>query len=413
MTDTVRTPADASQDGHPGAISGLVKAPVARVGELLKHPMSTYYLLLGTTMLLLVLGLIMVLSASSIESFKVFGSAYTLAQRQFGFAIAGVILMFILSRASVQFLRGTSVFVLGLAFLLLVAVLVIGVEVAGQRNWIDLFGPFRLQPSEFAKLALVVWGAAVMSNRKANTWRGLLLPILPVAVVMMVLILLEGDFGNTLMIAAILCGMLFAAGVPMRFFAWFAGVGALGILLITLAAPYRMERFTSWLHPDADKLGFSWQLTQGEYAFGTGGFWGVGLGASREKWGSLPEAHTDFIFPVIGEELGLAGTIAVLILFGLLAFAIFRLAAQTKDTFVRLVAAGVGSWIVFQAVLNIGAVLGLLPITGVPLPLVSYGGSSLLPTLAAIGILMACAKAEPGARRALRRRSTAEALRRR
>jgi cell division protein FtsW len=230
---------------------------------------------------------------------------------------------------------------------------------------------------------------------------------------MMVLVLLEGDFGNTTMLAAITAGMLFAAGAPLRLFAVLAGVGAVGLVVATLAAPYRMQRFTSWLDPDADRLGFGWQVSQGQYALGTGGFWGVGLGASREKWGSLPEAHTDFIFPVIGEELGLVGTLSVLMLFGVLAFAVFRLSRNTRDPFVRLAAAGVGSWIVVQAVINIGGVLGLLPVTGVTLPLVSYGGSSLIWTLAAIGMLLAFARAEPNARRALRRRSTAQSLRRR
>jgi cell division protein FtsW len=214
------------------------------------------------------------------------------------------------------------------------------------------------------------------------------------------------------MLAAITGGMLFAAGAPLRLFAWLGGAGLAGVVILTIAAPYRMQRFTSWLDPDADRLGFGWQVSQGQLALGTGGFWGVGLGASREKWGSLPEAHTDFIFPVIGEELGLVGTLTVLALFGLLAFAIFRLVRTTRDPFVRLAAAGVGSWIVVQAVINIGGVLGLLPITGVPLPLVSYGGSSLVPTLVALGMLMAFAKAEPDARRALRRRATAESMRR-
>ena len=411
MTDTMRPEVD--DRDSPGGVRGALRGPVQRIGELLEHPLSTYYLLLGATLLLLILGLIMVLSASSIESFRVFDSAYTLALRQFMFAVLGVVLMILASRTSVQFWRGTSWLLFGVAFALLVAVLVIGVQVAGQRNWIEIFGPFRLQPSEFAKLALVVWGATMMVKRDWSTWRGLLLPIGPVAIAMALLILAEGDFGNTLMIVAIACGMLFAAGAPLRLFAWVAGAGALGVFILTLAAPYRMERFTSWLNPGEDRLGVGWQVSQGQYALGTGGFWGVGLGASREKWGSLPEAHTDFIFSVIGEELGLFGTLAILLLFGLLAFAIFRLAAHTRDPFVRLASAGVGSWIVVQAVINIGAVLGLLPITGVPLPLVSYGGSSLVPTLIALGMLMAFAKAEPDTRRALRRRSTAEAMRRR
>ena len=382
---------------------------------LARHPLSAYYLLMGSALLLLLLGLIMVMSASSIESVRVFGSPYTLAQRQAFFALLGVVAMFFAARTSVQFWRAFAWPLLLAAFGLLVAVLIIGVEVAGQRNWIEIFGPFRLQPSEIAKLALVVWGAEVLSrrSRRLDTWRGLLIPIVPVAGVMMVLVLAEGDFGNTLMLGAILAGILFAAGAPLRVFAVFAAVGAVGVWILSLAAPYRMDRILSWLNPGSDRLGFGWQVTQGQYALGTGGFWGVGLGASREKWGTLPEAHTDFIYPVIGEELGLLGTLIVLALFSLLAFAVFRLSRDTDDSFVRYAAAGVGAWIVVQAVVNIGGVLGLLPVAGVTLPLVSYGGSSLIPTLTAIGMLMAFARQEPGARRALRRRSTAQALRRR
>lgn len=387
----------------------------SRVGLLLDHPLSAYYLILGATILLLILGLLMVLSASSVESVRTFGSAYTLVQRQALFAVAGVIALVLAARTSVQFWRQGAWVFLAIAFILLVAVLFIGVEVAGQKNWIELFGPFRLQPSEFAKLALVVWGAEVLTrkDRLNPTWGNLLIPIVPVAGIFMVLVLLQGDFGNTLMLAAILCGILFAAGAPLRLFAFFGAFGVIGVWILTLAAPYRMERIINWLNPDADRLGFGWQVTQGQYALGTGGLWGVGLGGSREKWGSLPEAHTDFIFPVIGEELGIVGTFSVLALFAILAFAIFRLSRTSELPFVRLASAGVGSWIVIQAVINIGAVLGVLPVTGVPLPLVSYGGSSLVPTLIAIGMLLAFARNEPEARKRIRRHSTATAMRRR
>jgi len=387
----------------------------SRVKYLLNHPLSTYYLIGGSSVLLLLLGLVMVLSASSIESYKIFGSSYTLAQRQALFGVIGLIGLYFTARTSVQFWRGMARWIFLGAGLMLVIVLVIGVSVAGQRNWIEIFGPFRLQPSEFAKFALVVWGADQLARTKSYhvSLRQLLVPLLPVALCFMVLVLLEGDFGNTLMLAAITCGMLFAAGAPWRFFASFAGVGVLGVWVLTLAAPYRMERFTSWLNPNSDPLGVGWQLSQGHFALGTGGVLGVGLGGSREKWGALPEAHTDFIFSVIGEELGLVGTLSVLLLFAVLAFAVFRLTRTTSDPFVRLASAGVGSWIVVQAIVNIGAVLGLMPITGVPLPFVSYGGSSLIPTLAAIGMLLAFARNEPGARQTLRRRATARSLARR
>jgi cell division protein FtsW len=367
--------------------------PTAR-RSLLHHPMGLYYLLLGATLALLGLGLLMVLSASSVLSIKLHGSAYTLAQRQLIFAAIGVVCMIVATRLSVRTWRRLAWPALMIAVVLLLAVLVIGVEVSGQRNWIDIVGPFRLQPSEFAKIALILWSADLLARKEPmlHTWKHLLVPVLPMTGMILVLVLLEGDIGNTLILAVIACGVLFAAGAPLRLFVVLGIIGAAALMLLTLAAPYRMSRFTSWLNPSADRLGDGWQVTQGQFALGTGGWWGVGLGASREKWGSLPEAHTDFIFPVVGEELGLMGTLAVLGLFAVVAFVAFRIVHSAEDSFVRLASAGVGTWIVFQAVVNIGAVLSLLPITGVPLPLVSYGGSSLLPLLLALGMLMSFAR---------------------
>lgn len=359
-----------------------------------RHPMVLYYLLLGAALALLLLGLLMVLSASSVLSIRQFGSPYTLAQRQGLFAAAGIVLMLIATRVPVAWWRRMAWPALVIAFGLLGAVLVIGVEVSGQRNWIDIFGPFRLQPSEFAKLAIILWSADLLTRKQAsiNRWSHLLVPLLPVTCLMLLLVLLEGDVGNTLLLAIIVGGVLFAAGAPLRLFVLLGGAGLLSIAALTLAAPYRMSRFTSWLDPAADRLGDGWQVTQGQYALGTGGWWGVGLGASREKWGSLPEAHTDFIFPVIGEELGLIGTLTVLVLFGVIAFVAFRIVQSATDPFMRLAAAGIGTWIIVQAIVNIGAVLSLLPITGVPLPFVSYGGSSLIPLLIAIGMLLSFAR---------------------
>ena len=383
------TPTRAS--GVGGAAAGD-KAPVRR--SLIHHPMGLYYLLLGATLALLGLGLLMVLSASSVLSIKLHGSPYTLAQRQLLFAAIGVVLMIIGTRLSVKVWRSLAWPALIGAFVLLVAVLIVGVEVSGQKNWIDIIGPFRLQPSEFAKIALILWAADILARKEPilDRWSHLLVPVLPVTGMILVLVLLEGDVGNTLILAVIACGVLFAAGAPLRLFVLLGAVGLAGIALLTMAAPYRMSRFTIWLDPGSDRLGDGWQVTQGQFALGTGGWWGLGLGASREKWGSLPEAHTDFIFPVVGEELGLIGTLAVLALFAVIAFVAFRLVHSADDAFVRLASAGVGTWIVFQAVVNIGAVLSLLPITGVPLPLVSYGGSSLVPLLISLGMLMSFAR---------------------
>ena len=375
-----------------GEKEGSGEPPVRR--SLLNHPMGLYYLLVGATLALLGLGLLMVLSASSVLSIKLHGSAYTLAQRQLLFAAIGVVLMIIGTRLSVNVWRRLAWPSLIVAFMLLVAVLIVGVEVSGQKNWIDIVGPFRLQPSECAKIALILWSADILARKEPmlDRWSHLLVPVLPVTGMILVLVLLVGDVGNTLILGVIACGVLFAAGAPLRLFVALGAMGLAGIALLTLAAPYRMSRFTSWLDPSADRLGEGWQVTQGQFALGTGGWWGLGLGASREKWGSLPEAHTDFIFPVVGEELGLVGTLTVLVLFAVVAFVAFRLVHSADDAFVRLASAGVGTWIVFQAVVNIGAVLSLLPITGVPLPLVSYGGSSLVPLLISLGMLMSFAR---------------------
>jgi len=355
-----------------------------------------FHLLLGATVLLLALGLVMVLSASSIVSLRLHGSVYTLAQRQALFAVIGVAAMLISSRLPVRAWRWAAWPSLIVAVGLLAAVILVGVEVSGQRNWIDIIGPFRLQPSEIAKLAVVIWAADLLARKESilDRWTHLLIPLLPMTGLILLLVLLGGDVGNSIILSAIIAGVLFAAGAPLRLFIALGAVGGVAIAGLTMAAPYRMSRFTSWLDPSADPLGEGWQLTQGQYALGTGGWWGVGLGASREKWGSLPEAHTDFIYSVIGEELGLVGTLVVLLLFGVITFAAFRISQTSTDTFVRLASAGIGTWIAVQAIVNIGAVLGLLPITGVPLPLVSYGGSSLVPLLVGIGMLLSFARGQ-------------------
>lgn len=358
------------------------------------HPLGLFHLLLGATILLLALGLVMVLSASSIVSLRLHDSVYTLAQRQAMFAVIGVAAMLISSRLSVKAWRMAAWPSIVVAIALLAAVIVIGVEVSGQRNWLDIMGPFRLQPSEIAKLAVIIWAADLLARKEAllDRWSHLLIPLLPVSGLILVLVLMGGDVGNSIILSGIVAGILFAAGAPLRLFVALGALAGVAIAGLTMAAPYRMSRFTSWLDPSADPLGEGWQLTQGQYALGTGGWWGVGLGASREKWGSLPEAHTDFIFSVIGEELGLIGTIMVLVLFGVITFVAFRISQTTSDTFVRLASAGIGTWIAVQGIVNMGAVLGLLPITGVPLPLVSYGGSSLVPLLIGIGMLLSFAR---------------------
>jgi len=363
-----------------------------------QHPMAPYYLILGAAMLLLVLGLVMVLSSSAVESYEIHDSAFTLFIRQAIFAGLGVLAMVFISRMPISLMRRLALIFLvaSIGMLILTFVPGIGAGVNGQRNWIRLVGPFRLQPSEFAKLALIVWSADLFARREGHLhqWRSLLLPFLPVAAVVIGLVLLEGDLGTAIILAVIVGGLLFVVGAPMRIFVAFGVLGLAGIAAMSLTAGYRIRRFTAWLDPSADLDGAGWQLTQGKVALGTGGWWGVGLGGSREKWGALPEAHTDFIFPVIGEELGLFGALTVLALFAAMTIFALRMAIRTSDAFVRVTCVGIVAWIVGQALINLGAVLQLLPITGVPLPFISYGGSSLLPSLMAVGVLLGFARQE-------------------
>lgn len=360
-----------------------------------KHPASIYYLMLGSTLFLLALGLAMVWSASAIDSLRETGGSTDLFFKQAIFAVIGLVGLFIAAKLPTSKVRAFAwpLLLIAVAALILVLIPGIGVEVYGQRNWIEV-GPIRIQPSEIAKLALVAWGADVLTRkyRPVMDWPTLLIPVVPVALVMVFLVVMEGDFGNAMILAIILAGLLFAAGAPLRLFAFMGALGLVGVAMMSFGAEYRVRRWTAFLDPDADTLDGAWQVTQGMYAMGTGGWWGVGIGASREKWGTLPAAHTDFILPVIGEELGLVGTLMVLVLFGVLTFSILRLAKESPDRFVRLLAAGMGTWLIIQIITNVGAALKMLPITGVTLPLVSYGGSSLVPLLAGIGLLLGAAR---------------------
>jgi cell division protein FtsW len=347
----------------------------------------------------------MVLSASSVEAYRASGDSFSIFQKQAIWAAVGVPAMWGVSRLPIRWFRISAIPLMIGAIGLLCLVLVpgIGVSVNGNQNWINFGGPFRVQPSEAAKLALVIWSADLLARKEKllTQWRHLLVPMLPMCTLLIGLVLLGNDLGTDIVLIAISGAVLFVVGAPARLFALLGSISVLAVGALSIASPHRLDRFQSWLHPSADTLGSGYQAIQGRFALGSGGWWGLGLGAGREKWGWLPEAHTDFIFAVIGEELGLIGTLAVLILFALVVYAGIRIALRSNDLFVRLAAGGATAWITVQALVNIGAVLGLLPIAGVPLPLVSYGGSALLPTLVALGMLLAFARAEPGAAAAL------------
>lgn len=363
----------------------------------LEHPMLHYQILLGATGFLLALGIVMVASASSVFSYQQNnGNSWALATRQLIFAILGVVLMMAVSKMHVDTIRRWAGLFMVVVGVLLVAVLLIGTAVHGQKNWIDFGGPIRIQPSEFAKLAIIMWGADILDRKYhlLEQRQHLLMPVLPVSIAVLALVVLQGDLGTAMVMMPIMASLLYFVGAPRKWFLWMGAAGLAAIAALSIAAPYRMARFTSWLDPYADAQGTGFQVIHGQQALGSGGWWGVGLGGSREKWGTLPEAHTDFIYAVLGEELGIIGTILVLVIFTAIAIVGLRIARNTNEAFIQIASLGIVAWIVTQALVNIGAVLGILPITGVPLPLVSYGGSSLIPTLLAMGILMAFAKHE-------------------
>jgi len=363
----------------------------------LDHPMLNYQVLLGATGFLLALGIVMVASSSSVFSYQQNnGNSWALATRQLVFATIGVLLMIYVSKMHVDSIRRWAPLFMVIVGILLVVVLLVGTAVHGQKNWIDFGGPFRIQPSEFAKLAIIMWGADVLDRKYhlLEQRNHLLFPVLPVSFIVLALVVLQGDLGTAMVMMPIMASLLYFVGAPRKWFLLMGAAFLSAIAALSIAAPYRMARFTSWLDPYADAQGTGFQVIHGQQALGSGGFWGVGLGGSREKWGTLPEAHTDFIYAVLGEELGIIGTILVLVIFSAIAIVGLRIARGTNEAFIQIASLGIIAWIVTQALVNIGAVLGILPITGVPLPLVSYGGSSLIPTLLAMGILMAFAKHE-------------------
>ncbi len=363
-------------------------------------PRRTIAVLVGSTTILTIVGVVMVLSASYVFSYVEYGSSFLFFKRQAVDAVVGFGALLLTSRMRYTVWQRLAAPFLGITVLLLLLVLhpSAGTVAGGSARWIAL-GPVTIQPSEFAKLALIAFGATVLARRWRNLddLRTLLLPLLPATLVVCGLVMLQPDLGTTVILAGSMFMLVFATGISIkRFVAGVATASALGTILI-LTETYRRERLLSFLHPWQDPANKGYQLIQSLIALGSGGWFGVGLGASRQKWLYVPNAHTDFIFAVLGEELGLIGELVVIALFCALLYSGIRIAARATDAFGRLLAGGIVSWLGLQVVVNLGAVTGLLPVTGVPLPLMSFGGSSLVVSLAAIGILVNIGRTESSA----------------
>lgn len=390
-----------------------VQTPTRRqkYSNYLQRADAPYYLILGSLTFLSGLGIVMVLSASSVVSLAQSGSTYSIFFRQLTFFVLSILEVLIIMnfRSTVWNVIARYSFLLSFAALCLPLLPGLKLTVNGNTNWIH-FGSFTMQPSEFAKFGLILWCAGQLrkfdekvSNRTAMRHLSFVFSgTLP----MIILILKGGDLGTTVIVLGIVSTMLFVSGLPLRHFILMGGLAIAAVVGLVAIAPYRLHRFSAVLDPFAPsvyKLA-GWQPAHSLMGLASGGLFGVGLGASRQKWGNLSEAHTDFIFAVIGEELGLLGTLAVLILYAALIYGIFRTAMQTRDLFSRYACAGIGGWMMMQVIINIGSVIGVLPVVGVTLPFMSYGGSSLLANFIGIGYVLNVARKDPRVRSAIKSR---------
>jgi cell division protein FtsW len=353
-----------------------------------------FYRLAGLTGFLVVFGLVMVLSSSSIDSLVANRDAYYIFSRQFLYALIGLALMLVIASLPVSFIRNRVGLVLMIGFGLQLAVPFIGISVNGNTNWLSIAG-FTLQPSEFLKLALIMYMGWFISNREfeMDNPQRVLYPLLAVGGGAVLLVMFGRDLGTAVIFSFIIFGTLLMAGAPGKI------LGRVALLAIGLAAgatatsASRMARITAWLNPgSASSDAFNWQFEHGTWALAAGGVFGVGLGNSKMKWSWIPEVENDFIFAVIGEELGLVGAMVVIGMFALLIASLIRVMLRAQTTFARVTTLGVVIWILSQSAVNIAVVLGVLPVLGVPLPLISAGGSSLIATLAGIGLVLAFEK---------------------
>ena len=355
------------------------------------------------TGMLIVLGLVMVQSAGSISAVEGYGgNGFWYFERQVIYAVVGLIAMAFAWRLPYRAWQRLAVPMLVLSVPLMIVALhpTAGTSFQGASRWIDL-GPVTLQPAELLKLAMVVFTATILTRK----WKHLgdpahlLLPLAPVLVLVVTLVIKQKDLGTTIIICLAVFVMLFVAGVRRRYIGIAGVTGVLAGAVLIFGTSYRRSRIDAWLNPASHAQGVGYQLIQAMIALGSGGWLGVGLGNSRQKWDYLPNAHSDFIFAIIGEELGLIGAIAVVVTFGVLVFAGIRIAVRAPDTFGRLLAAGIVAWIGLQTIVNMGAVTGLLPITGIPLPFVSFGGTALVVTLTGVGVLASIARGDAPAAR--------------
>lgn len=374
------------------------------LGHTLTPQSKNYLLVLGTTLFLVGVGLVIILSSSSVDSFLDNKGFFGGFWKQATYAVIGIPLMLVISRIPAKFWKRWAWVVLGGALLLQLLVFSpLGFGSGGNRNWIAV-GPLNGQPSELLKLALAIWLGAVLSRKMAllSDWKHAFIPAIPVSALALGLVLAGHDLGTVVVMGGLVFGALFFSNVKLRFLAVPVLAGILMFFVMAIMSPNRMARIMTFLDEEClDYEGLCWQPLHGTWALANGGVFGLGLGNSREKYSWLPAASDDYIFAIIGEELGLIGGIVVLVMFVLLAVGFVRIIRASSDPFVRITTGAILVWIVGQAFINIGVVLRLLPVLGVPLPFISAGGTALLTSLAAIGIVLAFAREQSSPRSAL------------
>ena len=369
----------------------------------LSKPVSNFYMLLASAGSLAFLGLIMVFSASSIHAIDTRGSALAIVVRQFIFLLVSIPIAAYLTKLTVKDWEkvGRTGFIISMIILGILLIPGVGKTVHGNTNWIDL-KIFDVQPSEFAKFFMIIWASFQLSRKelKGRYATNVMKLIAPAFFVILFLVMVGNDLGTASVIAMILVGLLFVSGIKLKVLGSVTIAGAIILAGLILTSGYRTKRFSVFLNPFApeDYMDLGWQPAHSLLGLASGGLFGVGLGGSRQKWGNLPEAHTDFIFSVIGEELGLIGTLFVLVLIGILVFSIFRIAIRATDPMSRFACAGFGIWIAVQSFLNLGSATSVLPVVGVTLPLVSYGGSALVAVICSIGFVAGAALRDPEVR---------------
>lgn len=411
VRERLRRPAEDDQHETDSDRAGRpIRAGRPGAAGWLNRPYASVQLLLLAAAGLLAFGILMAVSTTIAAAHDNGGSGSIWGQsvKEAEFVLAGLVVFWFAVRLPPRGFRFLAYPMLGLAVLALVAVLIpgIGVRMFGARRWMDL-GPLQLQPTEFAKVAMLLWGADLLARKQQlgtlTRARHLFVPLLPGFAVIAVLVMLEPDLGTTCCFMLILLGLLWMVGMPLRYFvAVLAFIGA-AITGLAVAAPYRLQRLVTFLHPFRDAKGSGYHTVEGLYALASGGVFGVGLGQGTSKYGWVPNANSDYVFAIIGEELGLLGCVAVLALFALFAYAGLRIVRRSADPFVRLAAGAATIWLCGQAVINVGYVSALLPVTGIPLPLISAGGTSLVVTFFVLGMLVSFARHESAATNAARR----------